>query len=98
MANAWSLWLGVAYRKDIMRTYVVQTSHQFQNGDERAVHKHRVSMPDEVYKKLQKKWGTSRWAYHNWVEKQLKKRLGYDNGWSLDRNKYYYIISCKLES
>jgi len=79
-----------------MKTYIVHTSHQFENDDKRAEHIHRVSMPEDKYRELKKKYPTSRWAFHNWVEKQLTKRIGQGN-WSLDKGHYWYVKSCKLE-
>ena len=79
-----------------MKTYIVHTSHQFQNGDERAEHIHRVSMPDDKYRELKNKYGSSRWPFHRWVEKQLTKRIG-ERNWSLDKGTYWYVKSCKLE-
>jgi hypothetical protein len=77
-----------------MKTYIVYTSHQFQ--DERAEHIHRVSMPDDKYRELKNEYGSSRWPFHRWVEKQLIKRIG-ERDWSLNTGTHWYVKSCKLE-
>ena len=79
-----------------MKTYIVHTSHQFESNNERAEHIHRVSMPDDKYRELKKLYGSSRWPFHRWVEKQLTKRIGGSN-WTLDTKNYWYVKSCKLE-
>ncbi len=79
-----------------MKTYIVHTSHQFESDNTRAEHIHRVSMPDDKYRELKKKYPTSRWAFHSWVEKQLIKRIG-ERDWSLNTGTHWYVKSCKLE-
>jgi len=79
-----------------MKTYIVHTSHQFENDDKRAEHTHRVSMPDDKYRELKKKYPRSRWAFHSWVETQLTKRIG-ERNWDLNKGTHWYVKSCKLE-